>query len=650
LPGLHECEILVVGGGHAGCEAAVAAARMGARTVLLTMDVERIGQMSCNPAIGGLAKGQLVRELDALGGVMARVTDRTAIQFRMLNRGKGAAVWSPRAQVDRELYRREMTRLVAGRSGLTVLAGTAVELTALSGRVTGVRTADGASLKARAVILTPGTFMNAVMHVGFEMTTGGRQGDAASSGLTESLEALGHETGRLKTGTSPRIKADTVDFEAMTPQFGDDPPLPFSHFTTELSIEQMPCFLTRTTAETARHIRENLDRSPLYGGRIRGVGPRYCPSIEDKIVRFPDRESHQIIVEPEGRSSELVYLNGLATSLPLDVQLSMVYSLRGLEEAEIAIPGYAVEYDFVFPTQLEPSLESKKCRGLFLAGQINGTSGYEEAAVQGFVAAVNAKRSLAGEPPLVLGRHEAYIGVLIDDLITKGTSEPYRMFTSRAEYRLLLRQDNADERLAHYGRELGLLTDMEYASVTERLGRISREIERLERSRPRRTARGGGPRMSSSGEEEPGAGVGPDAPPRATGGDRGPAPTLRELLARPHVTYEDLAAVEDGSASVPRWLRELVEIRVKYAGYIRRQEREIERFKRLEGMLIPRGLWARDLTGLSLEANEKLRAAAPRSLGQAGRVPGVTPADVSVLHLHLEKYLRSRSKTEPRGA
>jgi tRNA uridine 5-carboxymethylaminomethyl modification enzyme len=649
------------------------------------MDPERLGQMSCNPAIGGLAKGQLVRELDALGGVMARATDRTAIQFRMLNRGKGAAVWSPRAQVDRERYREEMARLVAGRSGLTVLTGTAAEVTAAAGRVTGVRTAEGRSVKARAVILTPGTFMNAVMHVGFETTSGGRQGDAASSGLTESLEALGHGTGRLKTGTSPRIKADTVDFDAMVPQFGDDPPRPFSHFTKEPSLDQMPCFLTRTTAETARHIRENLDRSPLYGGRIRGVGPRYCPSIEDKIVRFPDRESHQIIVEPEGRASDVVYLNGLATSLPLDVQLSMVHSLRGLEQAEIAIPGYAVEYDYVFPTQLEPTLESKKCRGLFLAGQINGTSGYEEAAVQGFVAAVNAKRSLTGELPLVLGRHEAYIGVLIDDLVTKGTSEPYRMFTSRAEYRLLLRQDNADERLAHYGRELNLLTDEEYATVVERLDRIRREIERLERTRAPQPARRGGQAPPASAEEKRGRswsagsvdrprvriegphseaadrparqlcvpnGGGTSVRARERGGSeggRGPAPTLRELLARPHVTYEDLAALDAGSARVAEWLRELVEIRVKYAGYIRRQEREIERFKRLEITLIPPGLWARDLTGLSLEADEKLRATSPRSLGQAGRVPGVTPADVSVLHLHLEKYLRSQGKTGSRG-
>jgi tRNA uridine 5-carboxymethylaminomethyl modification enzyme len=612
-----ECDILVVGGGHAGCEAALAAAGMGATTILLTMNPRRLGQMSCNPAIGGLAKGQLVREIDALGGVMGKVTDRTGLQFRMLNKGKGPAVWSPRAQVDRGRYCDEMTRLVNSHQRIYIRKGCAAEVVAAGGRATGVRTEDGEVIKARSVILAPGTFLRGLMHVGFETAEGGRHGDGTSTGLTGSLERLGHKTGRLKTGTSPRVRAESVNFEAMVPQMGDEPPRPFSHFTKSLSIKQMPCHLTRTTELTAKLIRENLDRSPLYSGRIKGIGPRYCPSIEDKVVRFPERQSHQIIVEPEGRSSEIVYLNGLATSLPFDVQISIVRSLGGLEEAEIEVPGYAVEYDFVFPTQLEPSLQSKLCRGLFLAGQINGTSGYEEAAAQGLMAAVSAVHLLSGKAPLILGRHEAYIGVLIDDLVTKGTAEPYRMFTSRAEYRLLLRQDNADERLGHYGLKLGLLTETAYDSIRERLDAVGAEMERLEKTKP-----------------ELSLGAGPLA-------EGGHVQSLRELLARPHVDYDCLAAVDGASAATPEWLKELVQIRVKYAGYIKRQEKDIERFKRLEKTLIPPALWKLKLVGLSLEAGEKLRALAPVSLGQAGRIPGVTPADVAVLHLHVEKCLRS---------
>lgn len=600
------CDIVVVGGGHAGCEAALAAARLGASTVLLTLDPDRIAQMSCNPAIGGLAKGQLVREIDALGGEMARVTDRTGIQFRMLNMGKGPAVWSPRAQSDREFYRSEMTGVVRGQNGLRVEKGSAVEITTSAGRVTGLATSSGGRIKARAVILTPGTFLNGLIHVGFDTSEGGRHGEEASRGLTGSLRRMGLRCGRLKTGTSPRMVASTIDFSKMTEQRGDYPPRPFSHFTEKLEVDQVPCFVTRTNTRTAEVVRENLDKSPLYAGRIQGVGPRYCPSFEDKIMRFPDRESHQAIVEPEGSSSKVVYLNGLSTSLPLPAQVAMVRTLEGLEDAEIAIPGYAVEYDYVDPTQLEPSLESRACRGLFLAGQINGTSGYEEAAAQGLMAGINAVRSLEAASPFVLGRHEAYIGVLIDDLVTKGTAEPYRMFTSRAEYRLLLRQDNADERLAHYGRELGLLSEEDYGLIQRRLEAVAAELVRLER----KSAAGG---------------------------------RLRELLSRPHVTYDDLEEADPESAAVPGWLRERVGIIVKYAGYIKRQERDIARFERLEETLIPRALWEEELTGLSLEAHEKLRAIRPRSLGQAGRIPGITPADASVLHLHLEKFLRTRT-------
>jgi tRNA uridine 5-carboxymethylaminomethyl modification enzyme len=623
------CDIVVVGGGHAGCEAALAAARMGADTVLLTADPDRIAQMSCNPAIGGLAKGQLVREIDALGGEMARVTDRTGIQFRMLNKGKGPAVWSPRAQSDREHYRREMTASVMSQRGLRVAVGSAVEVVAEGGAIAGVVTSAGDRIEAQSVVLTPGTFLNGVMHVGFETSRGGRHGEEASTGLTESLQRLGLTCGRLKTGTSPRVRAGSVDFAAMERQDGDDPPRPFSHFTGPLRLEQMPCHVSRSNALTADAVRRNIERSPLYSGRIRGVGPRYCPSFEDKVMRFPDRPSHQIIVEPEGRQADLVYLNGLSTSLPADVQLVMVRSLDGLREAEIVVPGYAVEYDFVFPTQLEPSLECKTCKGLFLAGQINGTSGYEEAAAQGLVAGVNAIRRLEGAPALVLGRHEAYIGVLIDDLVTKGTREPYRMFTSMAEYRLLLRQDNADERLARYGWELGLLSEEDYRSVRERHAAVASELGRL---RSAQAIAPPPPRPAGAGADS-----GSVSPPLS----RGSKITLETLLSRPHITYDDLAEVDPASSQVPQWLRELVQIRVKYAGYIRRQERDIERFKRLEGMLIPVDLWEERLVGLSVEAGEKLREMRPRSLGQAGRIPGVTPADVSVLHLHLERRLRS---------
>ncbi|MDH5769380.1 MAG: tRNA uridine-5-carboxymethylaminomethyl(34) synthesis enzyme MnmG, partial [Nitrospirota bacterium] len=479
----HDYDIVVIGAGHAGCEAALASARMGFSTCLFTINLDTIAQMSCNPAVGGLAKGHLVREIDALGGEMAKVTDKTGIQFKMLNMSKGPAVWSLRAQADRVLYRLSMRRVVEFQKNLDIKQALIEKIIVEEGKVKGVLTSLGIFYETRAIVVTTGTFLKGLIHIGLENFSAGRAGEFPSVGLSDSLRELGFKMGRLKTGTPPRLDAKTIDFSKTEPQYGDDPPQPFSYSTEKITNPQLPCYITYTNKETHKIIFGNLDRSPLYSGRIKGIGARYCPSIEDKVVRFAERERHQVFLEPEGLETKEYYANGIPTSLPYDVQVKLVRTIPGLEKAEIMRPGYAIEYDFVYPTQLKHSLETKLIDGLFLAGQINGTSGYEEAAAQGIMAGINASLNLQGGEPLILGRHEAYTGVLIDDLITKGTNEPYRMFTSRAEYRLLLRHDNADLRLMNKGYEIGLLGKEVYQKFQEKKRLIDEELQRIKKIR-----------------------------------------------------------------------------------------------------------------------------------------------------------------------
>ena len=594
-------DIIVVGGGHAGCEAALAAARMGARALLLTISKESIGRMSCNPAVGGLAKGQIVREIDALGGEMAKVTDATAIQFKMLNRKKGPAVHSPRAQVDRFLYEQDMRRRVEQCPGLVVAEDCAATVMTDGGGAAGIIGKNGARYAAPRIVLTTGTFLRGVIHVGPEQSEGGRIGEPPANALSPSLEALGLALGRLKTGTPPRIHRASMNYDALEIQLGDEDPLPFSFSTERLDRPNVPCHLTKTTAHTHDIIRANLDRAPLYTGQINSVGPRYCPSIETKIVRFPDKHSHLVFLEPEGLDSDVVYCNGIATSLPRDVQDEMVRSIPGLEHARILRYGYAIEYDFVPPMQTRPTLESKVVPGLFLAGQINGTSGYEEAAAQGIVAGINAVKCLRGEPPLVLTRDEAYIGVLIDDLVTKGTEEPYRMFTSRAEYRLVLRQDNADRRLMKHGHACGLISDEQY-------DRLRRKEESVAATR------------------------------RFLGTRRRDGVTLAQVLRRTGNDFATLEALDAELAmrALPADVKEQVEIETKYEGYMQRQAREIEHFRRTESRQIPAAIDYSRIAGLRFEAAEKLSAVRPLSVGQAARISGVSPADVGVLLVHLQ--------------
>jgi tRNA uridine 5-carboxymethylaminomethyl modification enzyme len=567
-------DVVVVGAGHAGCEAAAAAARMGLSTALLTVKLDDTAKMSCNPAIGGIAKGHMVRELDALGGVMARVTDRAGIQFKTLNRGRGPAVWSPRAQCDKARYSVEMATLLATIPNLTRVSGVANHVCLERGRVAALELADGRRLACRACVITPGTFLNGLIHIGDTQIPGGRIGEHAARALSECLADLGLERGRLKTGTPPRLHRDSIDWDAMQPQPGDDPPQPLSHWTERLEVDQVLCWLTATNARTHGVIRDNLARSPLYSGQIRGTGPRYCPSLEDKVVKFPERESHRVFIEPEGRDAPEIYVNGVSTSMPAEVQLEFIRTMQGLERAEMIRPGYAVEYDFVLPHQLTHALEVKGARGLYLAGQICGTSGYEEAAAQGFMAGVNAALGLKGRPPLVLRRDQAYIGVLIDDLVTREHREPYRMFTSAAEHRLLLRADNADERLAAIGADLGLLT----VAQAERVRAKYESIEREERV---------------------------------------------------------------GTSGVATWAaewRESFEVRARYRGYIERQRRMAERARSLEDVVLPDTLWSGGLSGVSHEALEKLRRWRPTTVGQASRIAGVSPSDVTVLLVHAKRH------------
>ncbi|MEO5987384.1 MAG: tRNA uridine-5-carboxymethylaminomethyl(34) synthesis enzyme MnmG [Candidatus Eisenbacteria bacterium] len=625
-------DVVVIGAGHAGCEAANACAQMGLSTALLTVKIEDTAKMSCNPAIGGIAKGHMVREIDALGGLMARITDRAGIQFKMLNRGRGPAVWSPRAQCDKAAYSAAMIDELARVAKLQFVTGIAERVLLTEGRVTGVGLTDGRRLTACAVVITPGTFLNGLIHIGERRIEGGRIGEHAARALSDCLAGLGLERGRLKTGTPPRLLHDSIDWDAVTPAPGDAVPEPFSHWTERLDVEQVLCWATHTNGRTHDVIRTHMHRSPLYSGQIQGIGPRYCPSLEDKVVKFPERVSHHIFLEPEGRTVDEIYANGVSTSMPEEIQLEFLRTIAGLEHCEMLRPGYAVEYDFVLPHQLDASLQCRAVPGLFLAGQICGTSGYEEAAAQGFMAGVNAAHQVLGRPPFVLRRDQAYLGVLVDDLVTREHHEPYRMFTSAAEYRLLLRADNADERLAELGHDLGLLSLDQVEQVRgkvaglaaeeRRLARVSMSLARLESARLLDL-----PAIAAPD------GAAPASPERATQTRRVPA---LDWLARPQGTYAHLVAAGLEPLLPLAW-RGSLEVRVKYRGYIERQEKTAAAGKSLEDIVLPAVLWEESLHGLSSEALEKLRRWRPTTAARAARIAGVSPSDVAILLVHARR-------------
>ena len=611
-------DIAVIGAGHAGIEAALAAARMGLNTLCFTVNLDAVGNMPCNPAIGGTGKGHLVRELDALGGEMAKAADKACIQYRLLNRGKGPAVHSLRAQADRRKYQEVMKHTLEVEPNLTMKQAEVVEVLTEDGAVSGVVTGVGAIYRVKACVIASGTYLGGRTIVGDYIRDSGPDGLQAANELTANLVELGLPIRRFKTGTPPRINRRSVDFSCMEVQPGDEEILPFSFSTRSQPNNQAVCYLTYTNQHTHQIIRDNLDRSPLYDGTIESTGPRYCPSIETKIVRFPEKERHQLFIEPMGLNTEELYIQGLSTSLPEDVQVEMLHSCRGLEQAEMTRPGYAIEYDCVDPTHLKPTLECKSVRGLYGAGQFNGSSGYEEAAVQGFVAGVNAALRLKGEEPLILRRDQGYIGVLIDDLVTKGTEEPYRMMTSRTEYRLLHRQDNADQRLAAVGHRIGLVSDETLRRVEEKYAAVAQEAERLEHT--------GTPAtealiamLERKGETVP----------------KGGSSKLADLLRRPRVGYLDLAPFDPQRPDLPKEVWEQVEISMKYEGYIARQVRQVEEFRRLEGRVLPEDIDYTALEGLRLEAREKLAAIRPLNLGQASRISGVSPADIAALMIHL---------------
>ncbi|MFZ1730927.1 MAG: tRNA uridine-5-carboxymethylaminomethyl(34) synthesis enzyme MnmG [Bacteroidota bacterium] len=617
-------DIVVVGGGHAGVEAASAAARMGSSVALVTMEAAAIGRMSCNPAIGGTAKGHLVREIDALGGLMGLIADQSAIQYKMLNRSKGPAVWSPRSQNDRDAYSDAARRYMESTPGLTVVPGSVSLLHIENDRVSGVTTSSGDEIICRALIVCAGTFLNATMFTGLEESIGGRFGEHPATGITETLLRYGLESGRLKTGTPPRVSLQSLDLDETALAPGDENPEPFSFQSPMPSFEQVPCYITHTSTDTHDVMREGFEDSPMFTGRIHGAGPRYCPSIEDKIVRFSERDSHHLFLEPEGRDSDIVYVNGFSSSLPADIQLRALRTVPGMHRVEMIRPGYAVEYDFFPPHQLHLSLETKAIRGLYLAGQVNGTSGYEEAAAQGLMAGINAALVLRGEEPLILSRSEAYIGVLIDDLVNKGTLEPYRMFTSRAEYRLLLRQDNADRRLMPYGHRLGLIPDEVHSAMRTRDSLIHAVREMLEA------------RTASPAVLNPYL-ISVNSPPVTQN------EFLGKILRREEVRAEDLLrlnGIADGahvaaSLADPRAV-EQIEIETKYLGYIERQQREVDKFRHAESMLIPKDFDYSRIHSLSSEGREKLMKVLPRSIGQASRISGVSSSDISVLMIYMK--------------